>query len=79
MTSVGCLLTGLRKNMVVMDKRLDDGLKKAIIAYFEGFELVELLEIPIEDVVELLEEYIIDDAEFVAEQIGYEEVDSEED
>lgn len=62
---------------------LDPGLKKALVAYFEGFELVELLDVPIEVIVEALEEYIIEEQAQLAEYIRYndegEEDDREED
>lgn len=65
--------------MVIMDNRLDPVLKEAIIAYFEGWELVELLEVPIETVVELLEEHILDELTIVQEELGWEEGENEED
>lgn len=53
------------------EDKLDEDLKSAMIAYFEGWELVELLEVPIELIVELLEDYIIDNIEDIEEEIGY--------
>lgn len=54
------------------DAGLDPVLKNAIVAYFEGWELVDYLEVPIDVVVELLEEYIIDNMEDISDRIGFE-------
>lgn len=57
--------------MIMDETELDPGLKKALVAYFEGFELVELLDVPIEVIIEALEEYIIEEQEQLAEYIHY--------
>lgn len=61
------------------ESELDPGLKKALVAYFEGFELVELLDVPIEVIVEALEEYIIEEQAQLAEYIRYNDEGEEDD
>lgn len=65
--------------MHMPEEILDPELKKAIMAYFEGFELVELLEVPIEVIVEVLEEYVIENQQELAEIIRYNEEDEDDD
>lgn len=60
--------------MVIMDEeRLSEEMKNAIIAYFEGHELVDFLGVPTEDLVDLLEEYIIDNISDVTDELGMSE------
>lgn len=44
-----------------------EDLKQRLIDRFEGFELVELLNISVEDVVEMFEETIAENIEFLEE------------
>lgn len=53
------------------EDKLDPVLKNAIIDFFEGWELVEFLRTPTEELVELLENDIIDNQDWIAEYIGY--------
>ena len=60
------------------EERLDPLTKTAIVAYFDGFELVEFLQVPTEVIVELLEEYILDNLDDLNEEMGLTN-DTEED
>ena len=51
--------------------KLDGDMKNAIVAYFEGFELVEFMQVPVEVIVELLEDYILDNLLDISDEIGY--------
>lgn len=48
---------------------MDEDFKNRIIDRFEGFELVELLDISIEDVVEAFEEILLKNEEYLEEFI----------
>lgn len=49
---------------------MNDELRKIICDYFDPFELVEFLQIPIEDVVDAFEDEIIENIDDVLEMIG---------
>jgi hypothetical protein len=57
--------------MVMDEEVLDNILKSAICDRLEGWELVEFLNIPIEDIVELFEEEILDNVTEVKDFITY--------
>lgn len=61
---------------------MDDHFKQAVIDFFSSVELVDLLDIPSEDLVDLLEEYIIENEEQIKDVINYtdpsESLDSED-
>jgi hypothetical protein len=57
--------------MVMDEEVLDNILKSAICDRLEGWELIEFLNIPIEDIVELFEEDILDNLEEVKDFITY--------
>lgn len=48
-----------------------EDLKQRLIDRFEGFELVELLNISVEDVVEMFEETIAENIEFLEEYLKH--------
>lgn len=48
-----------------------EDLKKRLIDRFEGFELIDLLNISIEDVVEAFEETITDNTDFLEEYLAH--------
>lgn len=50
---------------------LDRETRKRIEDYFEGFELVELLDIPVEDILEAFEDLIEENIDEINETIGY--------
>jgi hypothetical protein len=50
---------------------MDDEFRKRLADYFTGPELVELLEIPVEELVDLLQDYILDMKEEVDDYISY--------
>lgn len=54
-------------------------IREALIDRFEGWELVEFLNVSIERIVELLEEEIIDNIEDVQEELGLEKDNNNED
>lgn len=54
-------------------------IREALIDRFEGWELVEFLNVSIERIVELLEEEIIDNIEDVQEELGLEKDNDNED
>ena len=57
--------------MVMDEEVLDNILKSAICDRLEGWELIEFLNIPIEDIVELFEEDILDNITDVKDFIDY--------
>lgn len=58
--------------MAILDEdSLDPSFKSAISDRLNGWELVEFLDIPIEDIVELFEEEILDNIEEIKELIGF--------
>lgn len=57
--------------MKVLQEKLDPGLRDAICDRLNGWELVEFLSIPIEDIVALLEDQIIENINDVADFIDY--------
>lgn len=61
------------------ETKLDPELRGAIIAYFEGWELVDFLRVPIDVVVDVLEDYVIDNVDEVEEFIGYNSEDEDDD
>lgn len=61
------------------EERLDRELKNAIIAYFEGYELVEYMQVSVEDIIELLEEHVLDNITDIKEEIGYNNDTDEDD
>ena len=50
---------------------MDEEFRKILIDYFTGPELVDLLEIPVEELVDLLQDYILDMKEEIDEFICY--------
>ncbi len=52
---------------------MNNDLKKALADYFDAWDLVELLEIPTEEIIEAFEDMIEDRLDEIAEVIGYEE------
>jgi hypothetical protein len=48
-----------------------EDLKKRLVDRFEGFELIDLLNISIEDVVEAFEETITDNIDFLEEYLAH--------
>lgn len=58
---------------------IDPALKKALADRLESFELVEFLQIPIEDTIELLEDVILQNLSDVLEFAGLEDYDNETD
>lgn len=54
-------------------------IREALIDRFEGWELVEFLNVSIERIVELLEEEILDNIEDVQEELGLEKDNDNED
>lgn len=50
---------------------MDDELKKRVADYFTGPELVDLLDVPTEILVDLLEEYIVEKIDELEEFICY--------
>lgn len=48
-----------------------EDLKQRLIDRFEGFELIDLLNISIEDVVQMFEETIADNVEFLEEYLAH--------
>jgi hypothetical protein len=66
--------------MALMDEgELSPLIREALIDRFEGWELVEFLNVSIERIVELLEEEIIDNIEDVQEELGLEKDNNNED
>jgi hypothetical protein len=51
--------------------KMDEEFRKILIDYFTGPELVDLLEIPVEELVDLLQDYILDMKEEIDEFICY--------
>jgi len=56
-----------------MDDEIPEFLKAAITDYYYGWQLVELLDIGIEDIVEAFEERILDNLPMIEEDIGYDD------
>ena len=57
--------------MVMDEEVLDNSLKSAICDRLFGWELVEFLQIPIEDIVELFEEDVLNNLDEVKDFIVY--------
>lgn len=55
----------------VWGEELDKNFKQAIIDRYNGWELVELLDIRVEDIVEEFEDVILDYEEELREEMGY--------
>jgi len=60
------------------DEELPRYIKDALIARFEGWELVELLDIDIEDIVDLFEEEILKELDFIEEELGITQEDNDD-
>jgi hypothetical protein len=60
------------------DEELPRYIKDALIARFEGWELVELLDIDIEDIVDLFEEEILKELDFIEEELGITKEDNDD-
>jgi hypothetical protein len=66
--------------MAILDEEtLDKNVKEAICDRLFGWELIEFLNIPIEDIVELFEEDILDNINDIKEFIVYETDETEND
>jgi len=64
--------------MSIMDEgELSPLIRNALIDKFEGWELVEFLNISIERIVDLLEEDIVDNIEDVYEELGFDIKDND--
>lgn len=50
---------------------MNETFKQAVIDFFEPYQLVDLLEVPIEDLVELLEDVILDNEDQIKDLINY--------
>ena len=50
---------------------MDDEFKKRLADYFTGPELIELIDIPIEELIELVAEFIEDKQEELEDYINY--------
>lgn len=61
------------------EDKLNPALRNALIDFFEGWELVEFLRTPTEVLVDLLEDDIIDNQHDLAEFIGFDLEDEDED
>jgi len=61
-----------------MIEQLDPDLRKALEDRFEGWELVDFLSIPIEDVIDMFEEEILASLEDVKEFAGLREQETDE-
>lgn len=57
---------------------MDDNFKKALIDRYNGWELVELLDIPIEEIVEIFEDYILDYEEDLKDEMNYKDNDKDD-
>lgn len=53
------------------DDELPDDFIKALIDRYESSELVELLDIPVREILEMFEDYVRDNYEELCEEIGY--------
>lgn len=58
---------------------MTNDLKKALADYFEAWDLVELLEIPTDDIIDAFEDMIEDRLDDIAEHIGYTESEDNSD
>lgn len=61
--------------MVMDEEELPDDLKAALADRLEGWELVEMLEIPIEDIIELFEPDILDHLDDILEELNMEPIE----
>lgn len=50
---------------------LDEDFKQILIDRFEAFELVEFLQVPLEELIDGLEKYIIENKEELNDLIGF--------
>lgn len=50
---------------------MDDEFRKRLIDYFSGPDLVEILSVPVEDLVDLLEDFIVDRKEDLDEFLNF--------
>ena len=50
---------------------MDDEFRKRLADYFTSAELVELLDIPVEELIGFLEEYIIENSEEIKDYMNY--------
>ena len=62
----------------VWGEELDKNFKQAIIDRYNGWELVELLDIRIEDIVEEFEDVILDYEEELREEMNYKDNDKDD-
>lgn len=60
------------------EERLTEEKRGAIVAYFEGWELVELLEVPIDIIIDALEDYVMDSLGAIEEYMGIDDNGSSE-
>lgn len=50
---------------------MNETFKQAVVDFFDPYQLVELLEVPIEDIVELLEDVILENEDLVKDMMNY--------
>lgn len=58
---------------------MDDNFKKALADFFTAQELVDFLEIPVEDIIELFEEDIKDFEDDLKDEMNYKDNDERDD
>lgn len=65
--------------MKVWGESMDDNFKKALADFFTAQELVDFLEIPVEDIIELFEEDIKDFEDDLKEEMNYKDNNEHDD
>ncbi len=65
--------------MEVWGESMDDNFKKALADFFTAQELVDFLEIPVEDIIELFEEDIKDFEDDLKDEMNYKESNDKDD
>jgi hypothetical protein len=64
--------------MEVWGESMDDNFKKALADFFTAQELVDFLEIPVEDIIELFEEDIKDFEDDLKDEMNYKDNDKDD-
>lgn len=64
---------------MLKDEGLDEGFRKALEDYFQGWDLVDFLNIPPEDVIDAFEDLILEREEELKDYIDYSHDEVEED
>lgn len=59
--------------MIMDEEELPDSVRKELVRKYEGWELVELLDIDIEDVIDAFEDLILDNLEDLKEEMEIED------